>query len=79
MTHSDEYDFQPISPGALKDKVAELNNMNTLPYKRKNPPISPESTELSKKDKKLIKKDLKNKTKSEQKAAVKIVVSPSKF
>ena len=79
MTHSDEYDFQPISPDAVKDKVAELNNMNALPYKRKNPPTSPESTELSKKDKKLIKKDLKNKTKSDQKAAVKIVVSPSKF
>ena len=65
-----------MSPAGVKDKVAEMETMIALPNKRKAP-NSPESDDPSKKEKKVTKKDLKNKTKSEQKAAA-MLASPTK-
>ena len=52
--------------------------MFPLPRKREAAG-SPESTELNKKDKKLRKKDSKNKANGELKAAARIEMSPSKI
>ena len=63
-----DFNFKDIelSPAGVKDKVAEMETMIALPNKRKAV-NSPENTDPSKKEKKVTKKDLKNKSKNEQK------------
>ena len=79
LTSLTDFNFKDIelSPAGVKDKVAEMETMFALPSKRKAV-NSPETADPSKKEKKLNKKDVKNKSKIEQKEAAKLV-SPSKI
>ena len=59
------------------DKDESLKGMFELPNKRKAS-ISPESKEATRKEKKAAKKELKNKSKNENRAKLQLEVSPPK-
>ena len=70
--------FDAVDFHAIDDKTKFFEDMFPLPVKRKATE-SPESKELSKKDKKLIKTQARNKSKSDQKSKAQLEVSPSKL
>ena len=74
MTNLDDFQFGPVTPdiGGVAEKIASFQLQN-----KRKATGSPESDDPSKKEKKLNKKDIKNKSKSEKKAAA-TLVSPTK-
>ena len=74
MTNIDDFQFGPVTPdiGGVAEKIASFQLQN-----KRKATGSPESDDPSKKEKKLNKKDIKNKSKSEKKAAA-TLVSPTK-
>ena len=74
-----DFHFQDIQvdPAGMKGNVASLGTIFSPKDKRKAL-SSPESNELSKKEKKVLKTELKNKSKNEKKAAAQLV-SPTKI
>ena len=78
LSNLDGFEFDAVDFNAIDDKKKFFEDMFPLPVKRKAIE-SPESKDLSKKDKKLIKTQARNKSKSDQKSKAQLEVSPSKL
>ena len=76
----EEFEFEPafkVSKNDWSEDNENLDDMIELPNKRKAS-LSPETKELSRKEKKAAKREQKLKSKSEQKAKLVLDVSPNK-
>ena len=78
LSHIDEFVFEQPEENTLDGKKKFFEDMFPLPTKRKAT-NSPESKDLSKKEKKQSKKENKTKLKTDQKAKAQLEVSPTKL